>query len=205
MAKRLKKTLAPSANTWMLSFIDLVTLMLTFFVMIFATQKPNDLAWQQTQQGFQNVFKGVGGEKNDVLPPKVTEQDEVAKQLADNSHVGLDIDYLSGLLTKAWAQDPALAQVPFELVATTQAVHLRVSATYWQTPDLAQALAPVFNRLDNDVHIIAQSGQQDISLVQAQQVAQLLKAVGYQRNIVSLAQLNQNQDFIDVVLTFNAH
>jgi flagellar motor protein MotB len=205
MALRLKTTAGPSANTWMLSFIDLVTLMLTFFVLIFATQKPNDMAWQQTQQGFQQAFKGLGGEKNDVLPPKVTEQDDVAKQLADDSHMGLDIDYLSGLLTKAWAQDTTLAAIPFELITAPQAVHIRLLAAYWQTPDLAQALAPLLNRLDNDVHIMAQSAQQDTSLMQAQQAAQLLKAAGYQRNISALAQLNQNQDFIDVVLTFNVH
>jgi flagellar motor protein MotB len=202
---KLKKS--PTQSTWMLSFIDLITLMLTFFVLIFATQKPDDMAWQQTQQSFQSAFKGVGGQINQA-PRKTDDQQDATKQFTDDTSAGLDIEYLTGILTKAWAQDPQLAQMPFEIIAKPFATYLRLPLATWQNAATAtrraNILVPLLNRLENNVVVVARLPQQDVGLVEAQKVVDALKAAGYNKNISSEAELAPNSSFIDVVLTFNA-
>lgn len=195
-----------STNTWMLSFIDLVTLMLTFFVLIFATQKPSDIAWQATQKSLNTAFNGLGGANSSTL---YTAANETVKQkIVDDSNAGLDISYLSGLLNKAWAQDPVLGKIPFDIIIQNSAVHLRLAAQTWQDAQgvgpRSNILGPLLMRLDNAIQVVSQTAEPDKGLVQAYAITQGLQQAGYSRPIQTLSQLSPEQDFIDVVLTFDA-
>jgi flagellar motor protein MotB len=200
------KTPHTSTNTWMLSFIDLVTLMLTFFVLIFATQKPNNMAWQAAQKSLNTAFNGLGGTNNNT--PYTAANETVVQKITDDNNAGLDIDYLSGLLNKAWVQDPALGKIPFDIIVQNGAVHLRLSTQTWQDAQgigpRVNVLGPLLMRLNNAVQVVSQTAEPDKGLVQAYVITQGLQQAGYSRPIQTLSQLSPEQDFIDVVLTFDA-
>ena len=84
MARRRKKTEAPSGGNWLDTYADMVTLLLTFFVLLYASSSIDEQKWQQILQAFESwggyTNKIVTDEpinsdssEDDYIPPDVEE------------------------------------------------------------------------------------------------------------------------------------
>lgn len=72
MAKRQKKFEQDHSNDWLNTYADMVTLLLTFFVMLYASSSLDDQKWQFIYQAFQSHGKYLN-EYIDSLNPNSTE------------------------------------------------------------------------------------------------------------------------------------
>ncbi len=74
MAKLSKKPQEDHSNDWLSTYSDMVTLLLTFFVMLYATSSPDEQKWQFIYQAFRSHGKFVN-EYVDSPNPTVDEGD----------------------------------------------------------------------------------------------------------------------------------
>jgi chemotaxis protein MotB len=95
---------APKTNksAWMVTFTDLVALMLTFFVMLFAMMSIEQAKWQ-------NLTDSLAQHLDRISPPAAPSPD-IALDVPDvRVAPGADLDYLAALLDRRIAELPALA------------------------------------------------------------------------------------------------
>ncbi len=59
MAKRQKKFERDTSGDWLNTYADMVTLLLTFFVMLYASSNPDEVKWQYIMQAFQSRGKFI--------------------------------------------------------------------------------------------------------------------------------------------------
>jgi chemotaxis protein MotB len=98
-----------TATTWLVTFTDLVSLMLTFFVMLFAMSNVKVDQWEQIIDTLSRTL--------DPAP-----EEEVAKQKVE-FNIGaifrkraIDLDYLEGVLVETIEQEPLLEDVRISLL-----------------------------------------------------------------------------------------
>ncbi|NMB30370.1 MAG: flagellar motor protein, partial [Clostridiales bacterium] len=63
MARRRKKSEQPSGGNWLDTYADMVTLLLTFFVLLYASSSIDEQKWQQILQ----AFESWGGYTNKIV------------------------------------------------------------------------------------------------------------------------------------------
>jgi chemotaxis protein MotB len=73
MARKPKKS-APGAPAWMVTFSDMVTLLLTFFVLLLSMARMDDMKFKEAAGSLRDAF-GVmgGGTRSDITKPSVVE------------------------------------------------------------------------------------------------------------------------------------
>lgn len=91
----------PAGTAWLLTFTDLVALMLTFFVMLFAMSKVEHGRWQNLSDALSRNLTAVDG------PPAPLPGRQLDIENAED-HTATDLDYLAALLKGNMAGDPLL-------------------------------------------------------------------------------------------------
>ena len=87
---------------WLMTFVDLVSLLLAFFVLMFAMSAPDRNQWQRATGSIVEALGGVMVMR-DVAPP-----DPSSMEPAQVSPRGLDLGYLERLLGEKLAAAPEL-------------------------------------------------------------------------------------------------
>lgn len=90
---------------WMLTFIDLVSLLLTFFVLLFAMSSLKGEPWRATRATLTTVFGG-----HERLPQPATLRNEPWRRQPR----GDDLDYLADIVTQALASQTLLSGIAVE-------------------------------------------------------------------------------------------
>jgi hypothetical protein len=93
-----------SGRIWMITFADLVTLMLAVFVTLFAMSGIRPERWQATVQSLSTT----------LLPAPAGDEPEAASRRSrpgEPPHVAADLGYLSAVLRESLESDPALAAI----------------------------------------------------------------------------------------------
>ena len=90
------------SKAWLVSFTDVMALMLTFFVLLFGMSKPEDSQWSEVSTALQNEFNRFYGPKfNRGLQDTVN----ISKI---NFNAALDLNYLKSIIEGLIAEDPLL-------------------------------------------------------------------------------------------------
>lgn len=190
---------APEAERplWLTTFADLVALLLTFMIMMFATQTLDHGKWQAL----------IGGLAERLNPrPIVVEPTPTADRAAEpvERRPALDLAYLEALLRDKAARDPVLAglvihrledrivvTVPADLLfAAGSAVVSNEARRVVQ--DLGGLFANLSNRVDvvghtdpNPVRSGAYGSNWELSVARAMTVANALRRAGYTRPLTA--------------------
>ncbi len=90
-----------AGTAWLLTFTDLVALMLTFFVMLFAMSKVEHRKWQNLSDALSDTLTTVHG------PPAELPSQQLDIESAE-AVAATDLDYLAALLQGNMAGDPLL-------------------------------------------------------------------------------------------------
>lgn len=183
-------------STWLLTFTDLVCLILTFFVMSYAMAAPEQGRWRE-------VTKALSLRLNPV--PEVRGRPDAAFNIGALERAeAMSLDYLSSLLKRQIGLDPDLAALAGterrddRLVVTLPAERLfaddrdAVSETGWRA---LMRLAEVLGRIDNRIEVsgitdpdppdaTAFQSRWELALRRAQSVASALTRSGYRREVV---------------------
>lgn len=187
-----------SSHIWLISFTDVMALMLTFFVLLFAMSKPEAKTWSEITAALQN-------ELNRFYGPQFNRGLQDAVNLNKvNFNQALSINYLKALIEKVISENEVLENVrvipqedhlilslPQEFLFDTGSVTVNEEGTR-----AIYALGGALSRIHNSVEIaghadprpVAGEGGQyqnnwELSIARAASVAGLLKNVGYGKNV----------------------
>lgn len=170
------------STPWMLTFADLVSLMLTFFVLMFA------LSGVKT-----NSFKALAASLSTALNPPLTRPAEAPSALKNVDRVatrpGDELPYLAGLLGNVIAETPTLKGVKLDLYDDRLELVLP-SAMVFGGPDAAvaasakpaiAALAQSAGGIGNRVTVAVRAPDWTLALARAGALANALRAAGLDR------------------------
>jgi len=187
VAAAARRTASPA---WMVTFTDLVALMLTFFVLLFSMSTVERYKWQ-------NLVRSLAGDMDSVqavdgAKPAVEFQIDQIRPVP-----GADLDYLTPLVEQLLATEPALATGTLRRESGQVVLSLPASALFDGTgsqlagrADAAvYAIGRLIQTLDNRVEVHAHAGVGDgddpeiqgweLSLARASALAAALAEFGH--------------------------
>ncbi len=185
-------------QAWMVTFTDLVALMLTFFVMLFAMMSVEQAAWRNLTNSLAMQLERLG-------PPLVPQPPELLDMPDVRVAPGDNLDYIATLLDERVDGVPALADA--RVLRRTDHVNLSLPSDLLFAPGTAvpreAARAALFElggllrHLDNVVEVaghadptsVGRSGfpsNWELSLARAASVAALLRVAGLTNEVVVL-------------------
>lgn len=179
---------------WLVTFADLVALVLAFFVMMYATQRVEDGNWQAMIQSLSRSLK---------VEPTALEAPSASRNVALRTQPqAIELAYLEALLNNVRDSEPALAGIVMHRLEDRLIVALPGDLLFYpgradpmagaaeRIAVLASLLRNVSNRVDVFGHTdpspvaghIFESNW-ELSLARAETVAALLRAAGYPRPV----------------------
>lgn len=186
------------ASTWLLSFTDVVSLMLTFFVLIFSMSEPITERFGEVMGALSSTFHAMTGS------PKSSGVETQKKNIESiETEQGLNLDYLASLIQNQLAQSKGLETVfvsrfddrivvslPDTVIFPSGASGMGQSgqdALY----NIAQSLKRIKNRIEvyghtdkSPINREAFPSNWELSLWRSQNVANHLYKYGYERDIL---------------------
>lgn len=183
-------------SVWLISFTDVMALMLTFFVLLFAMSNPKEQEWAEFTNTVQNNFNRFYG-----MAANKGMQDTVSIQKIDYSRA-LDLGYLKALMESLLKEQESLKDVvlypqPGYLIVSLPE-HLLFQPGSDELADgsskalytLAEALRRIKNRVEITGHADPRpvSGERfasnwELSFARAAQVAASLYSYGYEKPV----------------------
>ncbi len=181
---------------WMVTFVDLATLLLAFFVLMFSMSNVEPARYRALADAYSAAFG---------LP--VTDGSAAKIELPEISAIpGDNLSYLAAVLSATFAQAPSLRDVEFHL--TSQYLKLSLpdqdlfvpGTGVFRTETAATVfdLGGVLSNLNNGVAVVGnaamnQTGAKDVdkwtlAITRAQTMAAALKTAGYDRPITVFGQ-----------------
>ncbi len=184
------------SNAWMVTFTDLVALLVTFFVMLFAMSTVKIHDWQNLTQSLRQQLNTVGDTQTAV---PLLRMDMPSPDAAP----GTDLDYLAGLLRAQLANAPVLsgASVRREqdrIFVSLPASLLFEGGDYALAPSAARAvfeLGGVLRNISNRIEVAGHADPRpprsrypsnwELSLLRAHSVANALREAGYDGRVIA--------------------
>lgn len=190
----------PEGNSkiWLTSFTDVVALMLTFFVLLFAMSQPSQEEWSEVSAALQNEFSTYYGPQGMSGPVEQLNLDRIDFDDA------LNIQYLRALLEAIIADNETLSGVrlfsrPGQLIVSLPQELLFApgqSAVQRDGARALYALGGAMTRIKNKIEVTGHADPRpvganndryksnwELSFARAANVAGILNAVGYERSI----------------------
>ncbi len=184
------------SQAWMVTFTDLVALLITFFVMLFAMSQVEERKWQNLTDALANNLDAVR-EVTVALPADEPDLEAVEPV------PGVDLDYLATLLRQHMADEPSLdggivtrladrlvISLPSDLLFAPGQVGL-AEAGERATYALGGLLRNVNNRIEVAGHADPRAprgrfvSNWELSLVRALAVAEMLRRAGYKGEVTT--------------------
>jgi chemotaxis protein MotB len=184
-----------SGQRWLVTFCDLMCLLLAFFVLLFSMQKPDLDLWEAVHRGL-NRESSPAVEKEAETP----KADYATRKLQQTP--GLGIGYLGQLLSAHMEADPVLSQAVItrqsdRIVISLPADLLFTPGSAAMSTDGLTALRTFANglaQIRNEIEVVGHSdptpvnggryvNNWDLSLDRALSAARALYAAGYPRSI----------------------
>lgn len=200
MARRYNRRMGDQSSggssMWLVSFTDVMALMLTFFVLLFAMSNPKKEAWEDFTQNVQKNFNKFYGQTANRGVEDAININKI------NFSQALDLKYLKALMFKLTEQEPALRSVRLIESAGRLIISLPQDLLF----DAGQAeikqqankalftLGGTFRRIKNRIEVVghtdprplsggAYSSNWELSMARAMSVSAVLENIGYERPI----------------------
>lgn len=185
-----------SASIWLISFTDVMALMLTFFVLLFSMSSPEKEQWEKLTQTAQENFNKFQGK-----PLHRGEQDAINIKKVNFSRA-LDLNYLKEIISNTIEEYPDLSDIRMMQIGNNLIISLPQNLLF----DVGQAdvkeegrkalfdLSSTLSRIKNRLEVVGHTDPRpvrggafpsnwELSLSRAANVAAILESVGYTRPI----------------------
>ncbi len=183
-------------SLWLVSFTDVMALMLTFFVLMFSMSHPKKEQWEEFKQEVQENFNKFQGR-----PLNRGAEDTINIEKVNFSKA-LNLNYLETIIRNMMEEEPSLRRI--KMIPADQS--LIISLPQNLLFDIGQAevaeqgtralyiLAGTLSRVKNRIEVVGHTDPRpvrggtfesnwDLSLARAANVAAVLENVGYKRPI----------------------
>jgi chemotaxis protein MotB len=174
-------------RAWLVTFVDLILLLLTFFVLMFSMTRPTPETYAPMARSYAEAF--------DVAPPEDDTFARARSYVAEAGRAEDAMTYLETALSAAFAKSETLRGLRFR--ANEQ--YLRVSLAHDAAADNAMIfeLGGALANIDNRIAVIGTADQTaggwTAAIGRAATFADLLARAGYDRPVVSLARVDANR------------
>ena len=169
------------SNAWIVSLTDLISLILTFFVMIFATK---DLPQEKLDQIQDSFVKYINGEEPEKIDVKIKTSDEGIKTIKKSSNV----EYIATAIKNSLLGNDYL---DIKVTAEENQVTLDFAREFESLPDLADkmnnslfTISKTLNSISNQVEVVADGNSIKKSLELTEFVADKLEEQGYEYKVL---------------------
>ncbi|MCB9988747.1 MAG: OmpA family protein [Rhodospirillales bacterium] len=185
-----------NSKLWLVTFTDVMALMLTFFVLLFSMSHPRTEVWSEMTAALQTEFNKFYGSTQLLGPVDGVNLDKIKYNQA------LDLRYLEALMQDTLSGNDILGTVSME----TRDGRIMISLPQDLLFDAGQAtvkpegskalyaLAGVLSRIKNKIEVVGHTDPRpisggeygsnwELSLARAANVAVILKNVGYEKEI----------------------
>jgi chemotaxis protein MotB len=191
---------APPANPpWLITFVDLVMLLLTFFVLLFSVSKPVPEQFDPVVKAYAEAFggtsdRGVGQAIGQPLSSAHTPDDK-----------GDDLVYLESVLRPAFERSTSLSGFQFRRTSQYLILALPADALFTGAQVRADArplvfdLAGVLSNVSNPLAVVGRGKTWALGLNRAEQLAAALTASGLASRLTMLSR-DGDEDAIEIVL-----
>lgn len=156
----------PPSMAWLLTFADLVSLMITFFVLLFSMKVPDAQKWADIQGSMVGTF-AVRKPVVDTQPDKIQTLDDLNLVEADN------LAYVESILATRFREDPSLEGVEVRRDHKKDALLISLPSTLLfeagsslfldEGYEAISSLGDVLRHLDNNIEV---AGHTDPSPIQ---------------------------------------
>ena len=180
----------PQRRLWLITFVDLVMLLLAFFVLLFSMSRLDSTRYAAMARSYADVFRTIGFRDTAVGPVHISPVVRIP---------GDDLAYLEAVLRTAFARDADLTPIQFRL--TSQYLILDVPALTAGSDDLDEqaqrrfhALGGVLNNLPNRVAVVAPviaaqgTAAWSAAAARSRRAQDALLAAGYERDVIAFVQ-----------------
>jgi len=213
------------SNTWLISFTDVMALMLTFFVLLFSMSDPDPAQWDKIKDELQETLNPQKVESENMAqgqPLNRGAQDNINIDKVNFSKA-LSLPYLEKLFAKQIEKQPSLSNVLMMeidgglMISLPQQLLFEVGqASIKETGvEALYDLAGILNRIKNRVEIVGHtdprsvSGDQfqsnwELSLARAANVAGVLENVGYTNDLTIRGHASARFNDLDVDMPIRA-
>ena len=203
----LSRTLVyPPGRAWLITFVDLILLLLTFFILLYSMSQPDPARYAPMAQSYAQSFSLVSDD--DPVLGRARSFVTQADRQGDN------LKYLESALKSAFSQSPALQAIQFS--ATDQYLMISLPGDILdQESGSAGVMKPelydlggVFANLENRLAVIGLADQTAESwaaaIGRAGLAARALTRAGYDRPIATLARAGgANQNALEIMIMAN--
>ncbi|MDA5193225.1 OmpA/MotB family protein [Govanella unica] len=190
----------PKSQAWLLTFADLLSLILCFFILQFSMNAVEDRAWRVVVDSLSDRLNPAAAKLR--LHPNDSHDDSQIEQTEAGS-----IEYLATLFAEKMSRDPLLSggrvrlledrvaiSIPADLLFRAQSATVGDPAVYAALGEIASAL----DRLDNEVSVVGYTdpssvdaklyaSEWELSLDRALTIARILRHSGYRQPVASYA------------------
>lgn len=179
---------APSANpSWLITFVDVVMLLLTFFVLLFAVSKPVPEHFQPIVESYAQAFSGEGG---GGVGQGVGQPMSSAHTPDDK---GDDLIYLESVLRPAFERSNSLSGFQFRRASQYLILAMPADALFGGAQLLPDArplvfdLAGVLSNVSNPLAVVGRGRTWALGLNRAEQLAAALAGAGLTSRLTMLS------------------
>lgn len=190
---------SPGGMAWLVTFTDIIALMLTFFVLMYSMSEPREKEWERIAQGFSAELK-----RYNTPQWNRGDHESINIQTIDFSSAQ-NLDYLASVLKDAMVRDKNLQMLEIypqdDHLIVSVPEHVLFEKQKLQISEqgrlVLSSLAMVLNRIRNRIEIIGHSdpfsgesralklsSDWELSLLKAGAVMSVFRNVGYSREIL---------------------
>lgn len=177
-----------AGRAWLVTFVDLILLLLTFFVLMFSMTQPDPAKYAPIARSYAEAF--------DITPPEDDVFARARSYVAEAARPAGAMSYLEAALRAAFARSEALRGLQFR--ATEQ--YIGVSLPNGAPADRALVfdLAGALTNIDNRIAVIGRADQTadgwSAAVERAEAFADALNKAGYDRPAAALARATSSLD-----------
>ena len=185
-----------SASTWLISFTDVMALMLTFFVLLFSMASPDEGKWDKLTQTAQESFNRFYGKPLHRGSEDAVNIDKI------NFSRALNLNYLKSIMAKLVKEEPILNDI--RLISFDQRLIISLPQNLLFDSGQAEvkergrkalfALSGTLSRIKNRLEVVGHTDPRpvtggefksnwELSLARAANVAAVLETVGYTKPV----------------------
>jgi len=198
--KKAKDEEEGAAPLWLLTFTDIMALMLTFFVLLYSMSIPEVEKWEELTSSVNKGFSKF------YSPPKFSgAQDTISIQKIDRNDA-LNLNYLRGLIEAKIDEDKLLKDVVVITTKDSLIISMPEKLLFEAGQDSVKtegkralfSLGGLLARIRNRIEIVGHSDPRpitnqnskfasnwELSLARAAQVSNILLQVGYRRDMIT--------------------
>lgn len=187
---------------WLISFTDLISLMLAFFVLMYSMSEPETQRWTRLVQGLSETIPAA---RSTATAPsdRPAEPRAAFNAQAVEARAAIDLNYLGALLRSQISADAALAEVEVTREDDRVVIGLPGERVFDETGGaftdpgrrVLFLLGAVVGRIGNRIEVVGHAEREDPAggvaweraLTRAVAVSAALRETGYRRDLVARA------------------